>query len=86
MREIASRSWAVVGLEPVDPSAMTGSPFARAFQMLDLRREQPSLPLSPVNHAALFKNERPLPQGDAQKSRRNGPILVEGFARQAIDC
>ena len=62
-----------------------GGVVARAFQMFDLRREQRSLTLSPVNHAALFENERPLPQGDAQKSRGNGPILVEGFAGQAID-
>ena len=60
-----------------------GIALARAFQMFDLRREQRSLTSSPVNHAALFENERPLPQGDAQKSRRNGPILVEGFARQS---
>ena len=32
MREIASRSWAVVGLEPVDPSAMTGSPSLALFK------------------------------------------------------
>ena len=82
---MVASSFAVAGIEPVEPAAITGPSALAAFQPRGLGLDQQVAPRRRLDRAALGQDLRPCLARDLQEFERELPVFVEVVRHERIE-